>query len=185
MASSRRWAHSAKAVYQLLLEQHGTGGAGLRLWQAELRSAVADSSAPHALIELAPGAARQLHTAPAERLWLPAAACAAADAGAARQLWGAGPRRRQRRQQGEQAGWEGPPQHGGAAALHAASSQYTLHREDPVKSHLTPPAPMAGVSPWEAHLPHKHLPPHQHPRPASAAPQYEAADAGEGCTLLA
>ncbi len=176
MASSRRWARGAAGVYRLLAEQHGSSGAGLRLWQAELRSAAASSSTPVALIELAPGAARQLHTGSAEQMWLPAAAHAAIDVGS-------GPRRRHRRQQGQQAAWDGPPQHGGAAALHAASSQFTLHREEPVKSHLTPPAPMAGVSPWEAHLPHQHLPPHQHQRPVSAAPQYEAADAGEGCIL--
>ncbi|KAL4423518.1 hypothetical protein ABPG77_003651 [Micractinium sp. CCAP 211/92] len=172
MASSRRWARGAAGVYRLLAEQHGSSGAGLRLWQAELRSAAASSSTPVALIELAPGAARQLHTGSAEQMWLPAAAHAAIDVGS-------GPRRRHRRQQGQQAAWDGPPQHGGAAALHAASSQFTLHREEPVKSHLTPPAPMAGVSPWEAHLPHQHLPPHEHQRPVSAAPQYEAADAEE------
>lgn len=185
MASSQRWARGAAGVLRLFVEQQGSSSAGLRLWQAELHSAASRSSTSNAVLELAPATARQIHTTTAERLWLPAAASAAVDAGAARQLACVGPHRRRRQQQGERASWGGPPQHGGTAALHAASSQYTLHREEPVKSHLTAPAPMAGVSPWEAHLPHKHLPPHQHPRPASAAPLYEAADAGEGCVPLA
>lgn len=192
MASSRRWASGAAGVCRLLLEQPAgsAAAAGARTWLVELRSAAAvaagsSSSTSVTAVGLAPGAARQLHSQAGGtlRLWLPAAAAEAAEPAALRHaLQRRGPRLRLRQHQHQQLSaqlaWQQQWQQ--MAWLHVATPHLFSIHHDSVKSHLTNPPPMAGVSGWEAHLPHQHLPPHQHPRPASGGTAYEAADAGEG-----
>lgn len=153
--ASRRWVGSAVGVYRLLLEQQATtaGAAGRQLWQAELSLCLRPpgSSAAAAGSVASSTYAAQLHMAATLRAWLPAAAS---------QAGGAGLRPRPR-----------PPQQ--SQAQQAAG----LHREDSVKSHLTPAPPLAGMHPWDSsHVPHRHAP-QEHPRPV-ANHTYEAADAG-------
>lgn len=174
--ASWRYAGRAAGLFRLLLDQQGGGGgsavagAASRLWHGELRlAALTDGGGAAAAAAPGLAAVRHLHTVASLRPWLPAVAAAGGDQLLLHRRRGGG-----RRQQP----WQQPWEQQGSAALHSAASQEVPNHQDSVKSHLTQPPPLAGVAPWDGHLPHQHLP-HQHPRPASAAPQYEAADAGK------
>lgn len=157
--TSRRWVSSAMGVYRLLLEQQAAGTAGRQLWQAEL-SLRLRPAADSGCASLAGSAGAQLHTATMLRLRLPAAS----------QALGLLPDVEQRQQRRER--WRQQQ-----ALLHGSAAGASIHKESSVKSHLTQPPPLQGMAPWDGQVPHMGEP-HQQHRPASQAPQYEAADAG-------
>lgn len=169
--ASRRWAGTAVGVYRLLLEQQAgaaAGAASRQLWQAELSLCLRPSSAAAA----AAGGSSSMHTAASLRLWLPAAT----------QCVGLLPDAEERQRRRES--WR--RQAAATAGLHGSAAAHAIHKESSVKSHLTQPPPLAGMQPFDTNVPHVGTP-HEHPRPASQAAQYEAADAGAPlcCWLLA
>lgn len=164
--ATRKWVSSAVGVYRLLLaEQQAVSGSAAtaavqRFWQAELAvtlpAAVGSSSSLSTSAAVRQTSARmQPQSTAGLHTWLPVTAVAA--------------------QQQQQFG----AAH--AAGLHTGPARFfSIPHQDSVKSHLTQPAPLANVAPWEGQLPHQHLPTGgQVQRAGQASAQYEAADAEE------